>query len=233
MKRTLALFLILLMVLTLFSGCKKKAEEQPQFSSSEIQLKGPSVGDTIAVFETNLGIFKAVLYPQFAPKAVDNFTTHAKNGYYNNSTFHRVIADFLIQGGDPTNTGSGGDSIWMLPFENEYSESLHHYRGTLGMASFEKDQNRSQFYVIKGGEITDEMINAMKQAEYPQGVIDSYREVGGRPTMDYNYTIFGQVYDGLDILDAISILEVREDNRPKEEVIIKSITIDTYKNPTE
>ena len=234
MKKSVAVFLVVLTLVLLFSGCRKsQPDEPPVHESRELQLRIPDAGSAIAVFDTNKGVFKAVLYPQFAPNAVQNFVTHSNNGYYNETTFHRVIADFIIQGGDPTNTGSGGDSIWMLPFEDEFDESLHHYRGALCMVSTGKNTNKSQFFIVQGGEITNDMINRMKGAGFPQGVIDAYREVGGRPTLDYNYTIFGQVYDGLDVVDAINEAATRDDNRPVEDIVIKSIIIDTFRNPTD
>ena len=231
MKKVAAVFLLFFVSVFLVVGCSKSTGDPPSFTSREPQLQLPAAGETIAVFDTSFGVFKAVLYPQYAPKAVENFITHSRNGYYNGSTFHRVLADFIIQGGDPTNTGSGGDSIWMLPFEDEFDEHLHHYRGALAMVNTGKSTNRSQFFIIKGGEISDELINKMKSAGYDQGVIDAYREVGGRPTMDYLYTVFGQVYDGMDVVDAINAVKVRDDNRPLEDITINSIIIDTYKNP--
>ena len=230
-KITAVLLIVFLITVLLFAGCKKAEPPPPVQVSRELQLRGPSIGDTIAVFDTSLGVFRAVLYPQYAPNAVQNFVTHSKNGYYNSSTFHRVIEDFIVQGGDPTYTGSGGDSIWMLPFENEFDENLHHYRGALCMVNTGKDTNKSQFFIIKGGDITDEMINRMKSAGYPQGVIDAYRETGGRPTMDYNYTVFGQGYDGIDVVDAINAVKTHDDNRPVEDIVVNSIVIDVYKNP--
>ncbi|MCL2539132.1 MAG: peptidylprolyl isomerase [Oscillospiraceae bacterium] len=231
MKRAAGFFILLLVPIFLFGACGKSASDPPGLASRELQLQNPVSGDTIAVFDTSLGVFKAVLYPQYAPNAVNNFVTHSKNGYYNGTTFHRVIADFIIQGGDPTNTGSGGDSISMLPFEDEFDENLHNYRGALAMVNTGKNTNKSQFFIVKGGDISDEMINKMKSAGYPQSVIDAYREVGGRPTMDYVYTVFGQVYDGLDVIDAINAVKTRDDNRPFEDVVVNSIVIDTYRNP--
>lgn len=231
MRKCLAILFVLLVLSSFFVGCKKKDSTIEEHTSPELQLRSPKVGDTIVIFDTSLGIFKAVLYPQYTPKTVDNFTTLSKNGYYNSSTFHRVISSFIIQGGDPTYTGSGGDSKWMLPFEDEFSEELHHYRGALCMVNTGKNTNKSQFFVVTGGTITDEILNKMKSAGYPQAVIDAYREVGGRPTLDYNYTIFGQVYDGLDIVDAINAVETNSDNRPKEDITINSIVVDVYKNP--
>ena len=232
MKRFLIILFILLVFVLSLSGCKKVVDDPETHTSPELQLRLPEVGDTIVVFDTSVGVFKAVLYPQYAPKSVDNFITLAKNGYYNESTFHRVILDFIIQGGDPTYTGSGGDSKWGSPFEDEFSENLHHYRGALCMVNTGKNTNRSQFFVVTGGEITEEAINKMKSAGYSQGVIDAYREVGGRPTLDFNYTIFGQVYDGLDIVDVINKVTINDDNRPKEDITINSIVVDVYRNPT-
>ena len=231
MKKIFILFALLLVFSCLFSGCKKKMDI-PEITSSEMQLRGPSPGDTIAIFDTNLGVFKAVLYPEFAPRAVENFTTHARDKYYDGVTFHRVIQDFVVQSGDPTHTGSGGDSIWMIPFENEVSEELHHYRGALGMANAGPDQNKSQFYVVAGGRITEDAVSAMKNSGWTQSVVDAYSKEGGQPGLDYHYTVFGQVYDGLDIIDAIAAVKVNsKDNRPLEDVLVNSITIDTYKNP--
>ena len=232
MKRYYVIVFILLALSIFMVGCKKQQNQPEEHASPELQLSSPMNGDTIVVFDTSVGVFKAVLYPQYAPKAVENFTTLSQNGYYNESTFHRVITDFIIQGGDPTYTGNGGDSKWMLPFEDEFTDSLHHYRGALCMVNTGKNTNKSQFFIVKGGAITEEVINKMKSAGYTQGVIDAYREVGGRPTLDYNYTIFGQVYDGLDIVDAINAVQTNDDNRPKDDITIKSIVVDVYRSPT-
>ena len=85
----------------------------------------------IAEMETNAGVIKIRLFPDIAPKAVENFVTHAKEGYYDGQTFHRVINDFMIQGGDPTGTGMGGESIWGAPFEDEFSDYAYNFRGAL------------------------------------------------------------------------------------------------------
>ncbi|MCL1830771.1 MAG: peptidylprolyl isomerase [Oscillospiraceae bacterium] len=231
MRKVIAILFITLMIITFMVGCKKSDSELEIHTSPELQLRLPAVGDTIVVFDTSMGVFKAVLYPQYTPKSVDNFVTLAKNGYYNESTFHRVITEFIIQGGDPTYTGSGGDSKWMLPFEDEFTDDLHHYRGALCMVNTGKNTNKSQFFIVTGGEINEELINKMKSAGYSGSVIDAYREVGGRPTLDYNYTIFGQVYDGLDIIDAINAVQTNDDNRPKEDIVINSIVVDVYRNP--
>lgn len=91
------------------------------------QLKGVQKGDTIATLHTNKGDIKVWFFPDYAPKAVENFVTHAKDGYYNGVSFHRVIKDFMIQGGDPKGDGTGGESIWNAPFENEVSLDLRKF----------------------------------------------------------------------------------------------------------
>ena len=101
-------------------------------TAAEKQMAMPQVGDTIAIFHIkNYGDIKVKFFEDVAPKAVENFVTHAKNGYYNGVIFHRVIDEFMIQGGDPQGTGTGGESIWGKDFEEELSEELVPYRGTL------------------------------------------------------------------------------------------------------
>ena len=92
-------------------------------------------GDVIATIKTNFGSIRVKMLPEAAPKAVENFLTHARNGYYNGIIFHRVINDFMIQGGDPTGTGMGGESIWGDPFEDEFTPDARNFRGALSMAN--------------------------------------------------------------------------------------------------
>lgn len=99
------------------------------------QLRQPAAGDTVATIKTSMGDIKVVLFPDAAPKAVENFTTHAENGYYDGVIFHRVIPDFMIQGGDPLGKGIGGESIWGKPFKDEFSRDYHNLRGALCMAN--------------------------------------------------------------------------------------------------
>ena len=111
------------------------------------QLDKPQVGEQFAVMHTNHGDISIRLFPEVAPKAVENFLTHAQNGYYNGLIFHRVINDFMIQGGDPTGTGCGGESIWGENFEDEFDLSFRNYRGALSMANAGPGTNGSQFFI--------------------------------------------------------------------------------------
>lgn len=193
------------------------------------QLAPPKQGDLVATVKTSMGDIKIKLFPQGAPKAVENFTTHAKNGYYDGITFHRVINDFMIQTGDPLGNGTGGESIWGEPFEDEFQEDLVHLRGALSMANAGPTTNGSQFFIVQKGEVTQTTANAMKRGGYPQAVIDKYLEIGGVPEaqLDYKHSVFGQVYEGMDIVDKIALVEVDTNDKPTTPITIEAIVIST------
>lgn len=115
------------------------------------QLDKPEKGDDIAIMHTNMGDIYMRFFPEAAPKTVENFLTHAKDGYYDNLTFHRVIDEFMIQGGDPNGNGTGGESIWGSSFEDEFSDHLFNIRGSVAMANSGMDTNGSQFFINQGG----------------------------------------------------------------------------------
>jgi peptidylprolyl isomerase len=99
------------------------------------------------IMETTQGNIELVLFADVAPLAVENFTTHVKNGYYNGLIFHRIIKNFMIQGGDPTGTGTGGDSIWKKEFKDEFKGKLFDKAGILAMANRGPHTNGSQFFI--------------------------------------------------------------------------------------
>ncbi len=119
------------------------------------QTEMPKAGDEIAIMHTSMGDVYIRLFPEAAPKAVENFTTHAKNGYYNGLTFHRVMKDFMIQGGDPDGDGTGGKSIWGKAFEDEFDQKLLNLRGALAMANSGENSNGSQFFINQAGPTGD------------------------------------------------------------------------------
>ena len=241
------------------SGISAEQEKQLIDAAVEIdehkalpQLDGVKQGDTIATIHTNKGDIKVWFFPDYAPKAVENFTTHAKNGYYNGVKFHRVINDFMIQGGDPKGNGTGGESIWNSDFENEVSLDLRSFRGALCMANAGPDTNGSQFYIVQNNQ-GEQWANAFKNMDgsqpystgaqvfknsknelltgndvYTQDVIDAYSELGGYPSLDLGYTIFGQVYEGMDIVDSIASVQTNESDKPLEDIILESIEVGTY-----
>jgi len=150
--------------------------------------------------ETTQGNIEIALLPKLAPKACENFTTHIKNGYYDGLIFHRVIKDFMIQGGDPTGSGMGGESIWGTPFEDEINPEVNFDKPyLLAMANAGANTNGSQFF-----------ITTVKT-----------------PWLNGNHTIFGAVTQGQDIVKKIESVATDSMDRPKEEQkIIKAIIIE-------
>lgn len=194
------------------------------------QTAKPVAGDTIAVIGTTMGEIKVKLFPEAAPKTVENFTTHAKNGYYDGIIFHRVIKDFMIQGGDPQGTGMGGESIWGRPFEDEFSDDLHNLRGALSMANAGPRTNGSQFFIVQKGDVEPELLSqmeALKGEGFPQESIDNYKALGGTPWLDFKHSVFGQVFEGMDVVDAIAAVPVGRNDKPVEDIKIISIEIET------
>ncbi len=193
-----------------------------------IQLSAPQKGDTLAVMHTNMGDIKIKLFPEKAPKTVENFVTHSKNGYYNGLKFHRVINDFMIQGGDPRGNGTGGESIWGGSFRDEFDPELHNLRGALSMANSGPNTNGSQFFIVQASEVPANMLEQMRDLEdngFPTDITAAYAELGGTPWLDFRHTVFGQVTDGMDVVDAIAAVETNNDV-PCEDVIINSIDIE-------
>lgn len=234
MKRLLMSICMLMMVAGCGSDTSK--EETPNSKPTEdvtmVQFEEVKAGATIAKMDTTEGVITLVLYPDLAPKAVENFTTHAKDGYYDGVIFHRVINEFMIQGGDPQGTGRGGESIWGKVFDNEYSEQLYHFRGALAMANAGPDTNGSQFYIVQAHAQSGVNKQAFDTGEkqmnrtYPANVKEKYEEEGGTPSLDGGYTVFGQVIEGMDIIDAIATTQTDSSDRPKIDVVINKITIE-------
>ena len=192
-----------------------------------IQLSAPQKGDTLAVMHTNMGDIKIKLFPEKAPKTVENFVTHSKNGYYNGLKFHRVINDFMIQGGDPRGNGTGGESIWGGSFSDEFDPELHNLRGALSMANSGPDTNGSQFFIVQAREVPSNMLEQMRDLEdngFPADITAAYEALGGTPWLDFRHTVFGQVTEGMDVVDAIAEVETVNDV-PRSDVIIESIEV--------
>ncbi len=192
-----------------------------------IQLSTPQKGDTLAVMHTNMGDIKIKLFPEKAPKTVENFVTHSKNGYYNGLKFHRVINDFMIQGGDPRGNGTGGESIWGGSFADEFDPELHNLRGALSMANSGPNTNGSQFFIVQAREVPSNMLEQMRDLEdngFPADITAAYEELGGTPWLDFRHTVFGQVTEGMDVVDAIAAVETVNDV-PRSDVIIESIEV--------
>lgn len=270
-KRYFALFLTAMLA---FAGCgaeKTEVTEATQTQQTEekqekeeqtagvvdtsviVQAQLPEAGEEIAVIKTSEGTVKMMFYPEEAPKAVENFKTLAKDGYYDGLLFHRVIEDFMIQTGDPTGTGRGGESCWGEDFEDEVSEKLHYFRGAVAMANSGPNTNGSQFFIVQQKTVMEDALKQIEQARdnskeelsipvgeeyftlkqiFPEAIMDYYREQGGAVHLEYvfgnAYTVFGQVFEGLEVVDAIAAADRDANDKPLEPITIESITFEPY-----
>lgn len=146
------------------AGCGSSETQSPTLG---YQLDPPKAGEQVAVLDTSMGTIKIRLFPEEAPKTVENFTGLIEKGYYDGLTFHRVIDDFMIQGGDPNGDGTGGESIWGEPFEDEFNTNLINLRGALSMANSGVDTNGSQFFIVQCKDtVTDDTAESMMTTMY-------------------------------------------------------------------
>ncbi|MBF1120345.1 MAG: peptidylprolyl isomerase [Streptococcus sp.] len=187
---------------------------------NEVNEKNPLV-----TVHTNQGDFTLELFPEVAPKTVENFVTHAKNGYYDGVIFHRVIEDFMIQGGDPTGTGMGGESIYGRTFEDEFSREAFNLYGTLSMANAGPNTNGSQFFIVTAKQVPAQMLKQLKDGGWPEEIVEEYAKVGGTPWLDHRHTVFGRVVEGMDVVLKIEGVERNAQDRPLEDVVIESMDV--------
>lgn len=195
-----------------------KMSQFPQLN--EVNEKNPLV-----TVHTNQGDFTLELFPEVAPKTVENFITHAKNGYYDGVVFHRVIEDFMIQGGDPTGTGMGGESIYGRTFEDEFSREAFNLYGTLSMANAGPNTNGSQFFIVTAKQVPAQMLKQLKDGGWPEEIVEEYAKVGGTPWLDHRHTVFGRVVEGMDVVLKIEGVKRNAQDRPLEDVVIESMDV--------
>ena len=171
---------------------------QNQATTKEDKKTKMDNAKTIAVMETSMGTIELELFAKEAPKTVKNFVGLAQKGYYKGTIFHRVIDNFMIQGGDPTGTGTGGESIYGKTFADEFVPTLKHSTpGILSMANAGPNTNGSQFFIT----------------------------LVPTPWLDGHHTIFGKVVKGMEVVTAIGKVETtKPGDRPVKDVVIKSIT---------
>ena len=187
------------------SGCNSKEVKEVKSASNTTVTPSSTAtaidtnkNETLVVLKTNQGDITLKMFPKVAPLAVENFVTHAKNGYYDGLIFHRVIKDFMIQGGDPTGTGRGGASIWKKEFVNEYAPNVVFDRPfLLAMANHGPNTNGSQFF------ITTEPT----------------------PFLNGGYTIFGEVVAGQDAVTKIENTKTGRADRPVEDQKMIKVTV--------
>lgn len=165
------------------------------------QEAGPKTGEQIVVMETSEGTIKIRLFPEYAPKTVENFVGLIEKKYYDGITFHRVIPDFMIQGGDPEGSGRGGESLWGGKFEDEFSPNLSNLRGALSMANAGPNTNGSQFFIVQ--------------------------KEGGTDWLDNRHSVFGQVFEGMDVVDTIANADSDPSDKPLKDILMTKVTVET------
>ena len=198
-------------------------EKELHFPQVDIEtVEGP-----IATIKTNHGDMHIKLFPEHAPKTVANFIALSKDGYYDGVIFHRIIKDFMIQGGDPTGTGMGGESIYGQSFEDEFSEELYNVRGALSMANAGPNTNGSQFFIVQNQHLPYSK-KEISRGGWPEPIAEIYAEKGGTPHLDRRHTVFGQLADeaSYKVLDAIAGVETGAMDKPVEDVVIETIEIE-------
>ena len=191
------------------------------------QVNIEAVEGPIATIKTNHGDMRIKLFPDHAPKTVANFIALSKDGYYDGVIFHRIIKDFMIQGGDPTGTGMGGESIYGESFEDEFSEELYNVRGALSMANAGPNTNGSQFFIVQNQHLPYSK-KEIARGGWPEPIAEIYAEQGGTPHLDRRHTVFGQLADeaSYEVLDAIAGVETGAMDKPVEDVVIETIEIE-------
>ena len=175
---------------------------------------------------------KIELYPEIAPITCANFEKLVKEGFYDGLIFHRVISGFMIQGGDPEGTGMGGESLWGGKFDGGTSPDLTHAAGAVAYAnSGGTSTDGSQFYIVTGETYDEDTLTSL--TEYYKITLSDeakeiYTTIGGTPWLDGSYTIFGQVFDGLDIVFDIQGVSTDSNDKPEKDVVIEKISVEKY-----
>lgn len=195
-------------------------------TKQNIQIMAPE--RCLIEIETEFGVMLAELFSS-TPKHRDNFVKLAEEGYYNDLLFHRVINGFMIQGGDPNSRnapagqslGFGGPN-YQVPAE--FVDSLVHVKGAICAArtnNAEKKSSGSQFYIVHGGPVKEEMLTQIENARgfrYTPEQRQAYTQLGGTPHLDREYTVYGRIVEGLDVIDKIAAVQTDGNNRPKADV---------------
>ncbi len=200
-------------------------------SSEEIFFNAPT--ECKVLIKTNMGNMTIQLHDD-TPGHRDNFLKLANEGFYNDLLFHRVINGFMLQGGDPNSKGADADARlgsggpgYTIPAE--FNSNLLHYKGAVAAARTgdqvnpEKKSSGCQFYIVQGSEVKDQTLDRTESSTgkiYTDEQREKYKEVGGAPFLDHNYTVFGQVVDGFDIIDKIAKVSTNASDRPLEDVKI-------------
>ncbi len=190
-EKTITFVLITLLISSIGLGQEKTTKGKT--------MEQKPASNPVVVMETTMGTIEIEMFAKETPKTVENFIGLARKGYYNGINFHRIIDNFMIQGGDPTGTGRGGESIWGKPFADEFSPKLKHEGpGILSMANAGPGTNGSQFFIT----------------------------LVATPHLDGRHTVFGKVINGLDVVKAIGkVKTIKPSDKPEKDVVMKKVFV--------
>jgi peptidyl-prolyl cis-trans isomerase B (cyclophilin B) len=196
----------------------------------EHQLSAPKENEQIAVITTDVGVIKLKLFPNDAPKTCENFVTLAKQGYYNGSFVFCVQPSVAFMAGSPQRDGQVGTTIFedKKPFEEENTDALWHFSGSVCAMSNVQHKSDSRFFITAYTTVPTQTLDSMSRVGYPQKLIDKYREIGGVPGLDKNYTVFAQVFEGREVVEKIMLSKTDENGIPTPDVKIQTIEIINY-----
>ncbi len=197
MEKIKQLMIVTITSIAIFGACANQNKENSKPINDEGKIMSEST--TVAVINTNMGTIEIELFADQTPKTVENFVGLSEKGYYNGVILHRVIENFMIQGGDPTGTGRGGESFWGGKFADEFDSSLSHdVPGILSMANAGPNTNGSQFFIT----------------------------LVATPWLDGKHTVFGKVINGMDVVVSIGKVKTGAGDRPVEDVMMEQVTIE-------
>lgn len=246
MKKSIAVFVsAALAAICVFTGCKGESTVPETVPDAVIHnYEMPAEGEKIAVIDVkDYGQIKIKLFAETAPKATENFIGLSDMGYYDELIFHRVIPNFMIQGGDPRGDGTGGNSMWGGSFDGGVPEGLYHFSGAVAYANSQgTSTDGSQFYIVNtpadyvyygavrnaDGSVSQLTSFDAAGIALPENVKQMYLEKGGVPFLDGSYTVFGQVFEGLDIVRELGNVETDESDKPLKQVLMNTVRIEEY-----
>lgn len=180
------------------------------------QLEKPAKGEEICVITTDAGVIKLRLFPDKAPKAVQNFKELSQKGFYNERLFHRVINDFMIQIGGKEETPEENETIFGGAFEDEFNRDLFHFRGAISMGNEGPNSNTNHFFIVQSPKVDQQYLDL---SALPLNAEAKYQEIGGRAYLDNRHTVFGQVFEGMEAVDKIAAQETDENGLPLKDAM--------------
>ncbi|MCL2053880.1 MAG: peptidylprolyl isomerase [Oscillospiraceae bacterium] len=246
-RKNLSAVLLAALGMAVFSGCKGEpmasqlieleqpnanatpANGEPAATREILNFNPPQAGEKIAVITVkDFGDIKIKLFPEALPKEVENFVGLAESGYYDELIFHRIIEEFMNQGGDPKGNGTGGESLGGGKIDGDVSPNLYHFSGAVAYARPQHaNEIGSQFYIVN----TNPTLADVHLAGMPASNVKAkYLEVGGTPFLDGEYTVFGQVFEGMEVVREMAKVETDASDKPLKQVLIEKIAIVEYQS---